>query len=114
LSLWKKPPLGIPEITVALNPGTARKYARDFGYADRRLTQDIALRYRAASHPEHRGESAKVNGVPPEASKKLNVFAWMASSAKPDLSGWAIDQVHQLQKKTPAGAGAFEVNSLNP
>jgi hypothetical protein len=30
LSLWQIPPLGISEKAVALNPGTACKFARDF------------------------------------------------------------------------------------
>jgi hypothetical protein len=78
-----------------------------FGYADRRLNQDIALRYRAAFQAEHRGESAKVNGAGAEALKKLNVFAWMASSEKPYLSRWGRRQVHQGAKENPGWGRGF-------
>jgi hypothetical protein len=49
--------------TVALNPGTARKYARDF-----RIRRQAAYsRYRVSIpgrvEAEHRGELAKVNGA---------------------------------------------------
>jgi hypothetical protein len=61
--------------TVAPNPGTARKFARDFGYADRRLTQDIALRYRAASWRNIGANWPKSMEQAREVLKKLNVFA---------------------------------------
>ncbi|MGA9091445.1 MAG: hypothetical protein WB420_20315, partial [Bradyrhizobium sp.] len=63
--------------TVALNPGTARKFARDFGYADRRLDQDIAFRYRAASRRNIGANWPKSMEPLREALKKLNVFASM-------------------------------------
>jgi hypothetical protein len=61
--LWSKPPLGLSEKTVALNPGTARKFARDF-----RIRRQAAYsRYRVSIpgrvKPEHRGDWAKVNGA---------------------------------------------------
>jgi hypothetical protein len=62
--------------TVALNPGTARKYARDFrGYADRRLTQDIALRFRAALRRNIGFKLPKSMDQGGDEPKKLNVFA---------------------------------------
>jgi hypothetical protein len=74
LSLWKIPPLGIPEKTVALNPGTARRFARGF----RKRTQAAYSRYRVSIpgrvKPEHRGELAKVNGAGGGRPKKLNVL----------------------------------------
>jgi hypothetical protein len=60
------------------NPGTARKFARDFGYADRRLIQDIAFRYRAASSRNIGANWPKSMEQAREALKKLNVFAAMA------------------------------------
>ena len=44
-----------------------------FGYADRRLTQDIAFRYRAASSPNIGANWPKSMDEAPEALKKLNV-----------------------------------------
>src|ERR1700722_19559389 len=69
------PPFGIPEKTVSLNPGTARRFARDFGYADRRLNQDIAFRYRAASARNIGANWPKSMEQVREALQKLNVFA---------------------------------------
>jgi hypothetical protein len=79
LSLWSKPPLGIQEITVALNPGTARKFCTGF-----RIRRQAAYsRYRVSIpgrvKAEHKGESAEVNGAGVEALKKLDVFAQMPS-----------------------------------
>jgi len=70
-------------MTVALNPGTARKFARDF-----RLRRQAAYsRYRVSIpgrvEAEHRGESAKVNGAGTKALKKLNVFARTADIPDP-------------------------------
>jgi hypothetical protein len=72
LSLWKIPPLGIPEKTVALNPGTARRLARDY-----RIRRQAAYsRYRVSIpgrvEAEHRDELDKVNGRGAEVLKKLN------------------------------------------
>jgi hypothetical protein len=62
--------------TVALNPGTACKLARDFrGYADRRLTQDIAFRFRAASRRNIGSDRPKSMDQARDAPKKLNVCA---------------------------------------
>jgi hypothetical protein len=62
-SLWQIPPLGISKKTVAINPGTARKFARDF----RIRRQAACSRYRASIPGrvagEHRDELAKVNGA---------------------------------------------------
>jgi hypothetical protein len=74
LSLWKKPPLGIPEITVALNPGTARRFARDFRIRRQAAYQDIAFRYRAASSRNIGANWPKSMEQAPEALKKLNVL----------------------------------------
>jgi hypothetical protein len=58
------------KMTVALNPGTARKFARDF-----RIRRQAAYsRYRVSIpgrvEPEHRGELAKVNGAGPGSAEK--------------------------------------------
>src|SRR5258707_10753172 len=64
-----------PGTNCRANPGTARKFARDFGNADRRLIQDIAFRYRAASSRNIGANWPKSMEQGPEAPKKLNVFA---------------------------------------
>jgi hypothetical protein len=46
-----------------------------FGYADRRLIQDIAFRYRAASSRNIGANGPKSMEQAREALKKLNVFA---------------------------------------
>jgi hypothetical protein len=62
-------------MTVALNPGTARNFARDY-----RIRRQAAYsRYRVSIpgrvEAEHRGELDKVNARGAEVLKKLNVFA---------------------------------------
>ena len=59
-----------PGKTVALNPGTARRFARDF-----RIRRQAAYsRYRASIpgrvEPEHRGELAEVNGAAAGSAEK--------------------------------------------
>src|SRR6202044_3052394 len=75
LSLWQIPPLGILEKAVALNPGTARRSARDFRIREQAAYSRYRVSIPGRVEPEHRDESAKVNGAGPKVLKKLNVFA---------------------------------------
>src|SRR4051812_5468119 len=73
--LWSKPPLGFWEMAAALTPERHADLHGVRRYADRRLTQDIAFRYRAASGPEHKVEMPEVNAFSDESMRKLNIFA---------------------------------------
>jgi hypothetical protein len=79
--------------TAAWNPGkrllrsTPERHADlhgIFGNADRRLIQDIAFRYRAASSRKIGANSSKSMEQRPEAPKKLNVFANFRLRITPD------------------------------
>ena len=59
------------------NPGTARKFARDFRIRRQAAYQDIAFRYRAASKRNIGVNWPKSMEQAREALKKLNVFAEM-------------------------------------
>src|SRR3954463_2408064 len=90
--LWSKPPLGFLE---KLSRPTPERHADLHGerrYADRRLTQDIAFRYRAASRRNIRSKWPKSMWGSRENPKKLNVFAQMKGFADraagaPETSG---------------------------
>jgi hypothetical protein len=49
--------------TVALNPGTARKFARDFWIRRQAAYSRYRVSIPGRVKPEHRGELAKVNGA---------------------------------------------------
>ena len=65
------------EKTVALNPGTARKFARDFLIRRQAAYSRYRVSIPGRVEPEHRGELDKVNGAGAGAPKKLNVLAQM-------------------------------------
>src|SRR5258708_18390934 len=93
--------------TAAWNPGTTvapipERHANlhgIFGYADRRLIQDIAFRYRAASKRNIGVNWPKSMERAREPLKKLNVFAQMLDFRIIALA----DQASRAQADEPAG-----------